>query len=62
MKRAIRLMSTLPKEKEDVDDLERILKEIFSQNKEILATLDAPNRSPLRKLIRIYDFLKYKTP
>lgn len=62
LKRAIRILSHLPEESVDVDELESILKEIFLENREILGVLESPNRSMLRKMIRIYDFLKYKTP
>lgn len=60
--RAIRIMGMLPEANVSVDELEIILHEIFEQNKNILLSLEGPNRSNLKKLIRIYDYIKYKTP
>ena len=57
--KALRLISSLPENKAPLDQVEYILKEIFENNPDILEALDGPNRSPLRKLIRAYDFLKY---
>lgn len=57
--RAIRLISNLPESNAPVDEIETILKEIFENKPDILEELDGPNRSNLRKLIRVYDYLKY---
>lgn len=58
--KAIRLLGFLPFENVDVDDLEQILKEIFRNNPNYIAMAEGMNKSNIRKLIRIYDFLKYK--
>ena len=39
-----------------------ILNELFQQDENVLSALVGPDRSNLKRLIRIYDFLKYKTP
>lgn len=58
--KAIRLLGFLPFEKVNVDELEQILKEIFHNNKNYIAMAEGMDKSNIRKLIRIYDFLKYK--
>ena len=63
--KAIRLLGFLPEESINVDDYQRIIEEIFNENRNILSSLDAQNRSNLHRMIRIYDFLRYsqkKTP
>lgn len=57
--RAMRLLGSLPEDKIDVDQYQKILEEIFKENPEILSSLDANGRSSLKKMIRIYDFLRY---
>ena len=62
---AIRLLRCVPEEKINVNQYRSILKAIFTENNNILSSLDSPNRSNLNRMIRIYDFLKYgqkKTP
>ena len=52
-------------EKIDVNQYRSILQAIFTENNNILSSLDSPNRSNLHRMIRIYDFLEYgqkKTP
>jgi len=58
--KAIRLLGTVPIEKVDVDVLEKILKEIFGDTPDCLSTEKAPDKSNIRKLIIIYDLIKYK--
>lgn len=63
--KAVRLLGCLPEEKIDINKYQSILEEIFTENNNILNSLDSPNRSNLHRMIRIYDFLKYgqkKTP
>lgn len=65
MLKAIRLLGYLPENKIDVDQYQEILEEIFEENPNILSSLNAPDRSNLNRLIRIYDYLQYrqkKTP
>lgn len=59
LKRAIRLLPCFPEEKITVDDLESVLNELFKQVPTILSskTLCAP--SDLKRIIRIYDYLKW---
>lgn len=56
--RALRLMTALPRAKVDAEKVYAILTEIFV-DADALTNLESPYRSNLRKLIRIYDFLKW---
>lgn len=58
--KAIRLLGFLPYENVSVDDLEMILKEIFANHPNYISMVEGMNKSNIRKLIRIYDYLKYK--
>ena len=63
--KAIRLLGCLPENQIDVKQYQQILETIFSENANILSSLNSPNRSNLHRMIRIYDFLRYaqkKTP
>lgn len=60
LSKAVRLLGFLPFDKVDADDLEQILKEIFDNNPNYIATAEVADKSNIRKLVRIYDFLKYK--
>ena len=63
--KAIRLLGCMSEEKIDVTQYRSILEAIFTENNNILSSLDSPNRSNLHRMIRIYDFLEYgqkKTP
>ena len=63
--KAIRLLGCMSEEKIDVNQYRSILEAIFTENNNILSSLDSPNRSNLHRMIRIYDFLEYgqkKTP
>lgn len=66
MFKAIRLLGFLPEDKIDVDQYEQILEMIFEENANILSSLEAPNRSNLNRMIRIFDYFRYgpnkKTP
>lgn len=57
--RALRLIGFMPEEKVSHEDLHDILKEIFKAEPNILQTLASPDRSSLRKVIRMYDYLKW---
>lgn len=56
--KAIRLLGCMPEEKINVNQYRSILEAIFTENNNILSSLDSPNRSNLNRMIRIYDFLK----
>ena len=63
--KAIRLLGCLPEDHIEIEKYKQILETIFSENNNILSSLDSPNRSNLHRMIRIYDFLRYgqkKTP
>lgn len=60
LSKAVRLLGFLPFDKVDVEDLGQILKEIFGSSPNYIAAAKAMDKSNLRKLVRIYDFLKYK--
>lgn len=57
--RALRLIAYLPEEQIDVKELEGILNELFENDKNILQNVDSNERSDIRRLIRIYDYLKW---
>lgn len=59
LNKAIRLMSMMPEELISNEGLTSVLEELFA-DKEILGKLDRTNRSYLRRLIRIYDFLTWR--
>lgn len=58
--KAIRLLGFLPYEKVDAEELGQVLKEIFENDPACIFNAVGMNKSNIRKLIRIYDFLKYK--
>ena len=57
--RALRLLSSLPEDKADVSQYQHILEDIFKENPEAFDSLSGSNKSNLKKMIRIYDFLCY---
>lgn len=57
--KAIRLIGFLPEEKVCAEDLKNILEEIFNKDPNHLETLSSSQRSPLRKVIRMYDYLQW---
>ena len=64
-KRAVRLLGYLPERSISADELQLILEEIFRKYDTVFDEWKSSQVSTLRRLIRIYDFLKYgenKTP
>ena len=59
MERAVRLIPYLTEDQFDVDELEQVLKEIFMNDIDILKSFSATVRSDIRRLIRIYDYLRW---
>ena len=57
--RSTELIAYLPEEDMDIRQLEDVLKEIFKENPQILSNGTTPVRTNIRRLIRIYDYLKY---
>ena len=58
LEKATRLISHLTEKQMNVDELESVLLEIFEENVNVLQ--DAGNaRTHIRRLIRIYDYLKW---
>lgn len=57
--RALRLIAYLDKEHMDVYELEDVLKEIFENDVNALQNVGANERSDIRRLIRLYDYLKW---
>ena len=57
--KAFRVMCSLPENKIDVDKLEVILKELFTESNDALDRLDVNTRTNVRRLIRMYDYLKW---
>lgn len=59
MERAVRLIPYLTEDQFDVDELEQVLNEIFMNDIDILKNVSATVRSDIRRLIRIYDYLRW---
>ena len=57
--KAFRIMCCFPENKIDVDCLGKILQSLFEQNDNGLETLDSITRTNVRRLIRMYDYLKW---
>lgn len=57
--KAYRVMCSMPEDKMDIDALERILKELFNQDKNALECLKGDTRVNVKRLIRMYDYLKW---
>ena len=57
--KAYRLMCALPEEKMDVDYLGNILSEMFTADSDALDHFTGSTRSDLKRLIRLYDYLKW---
>ena len=58
LERAVRLISQLPESQMDVFELEAVLKRVF-ENEDILESISSADRTQIRRLIRIYDYLKW---
>ena len=58
--KALRLIAHLEEKQMGVDELEDVLKEIFEGDVNVLQNVGANERSDIRRLIRIYDYLKWK--
>lgn len=59
MERATRLISHLTEEQMNVEELREVLLEIFAENINVLEDASAQSRTNIRRLIRIYDYLKW---
>lgn len=59
IERAVRLISQLPESKLDVKELEDILYTLFNNDRDILENLTPLDRSNIRRLILMYDYLKW---
>ena len=53
------LIAHLPEEKMNVDELEMVLIEIFNNDVNVLQNSITPVRTNIKRLIRIYDYLKW---
>lgn len=57
--RALRLIAHLQERQFDTCELETVLKELFEQDVNVLQNVDSNIRSDIRRLVRIYDYLKW---
>lgn len=57
--KALKLIAYLKEAQMDVNELENVLKEIFEGDVNVLQNVGANERSDIRRLIRIYDYLKW---
>ena len=53
------MISHLTEEQIDISELEAVLKQLFENDINILQTVDANTRTNIRRLIMIYDYLKW---
>ena len=58
--KALRLIAYLEEKQMDVHELEDVFKEIFDKYVNTLQNVETNERSNIRRLIRIYDYLKWK--
>ncbi|MDE5862794.1 MAG: SIR2 family protein [Lachnospiraceae bacterium] len=59
IEKATRLMAHLEEQKIDVDELEKILRKLFEEDINILQNVTATARTNIRRLIMVYDYLKW---
>ena len=59
LERATRLIAYLPEDQIDLSELESVLKGLFNKDRNILQNSDTTTRTNIRRLIRIYDYLKW---
>lgn len=59
LEKKTRLMAHLYEEEINVDELEKVLNDIFDGNKDVLDCATTSEKTNIRRLIRIYDYLKY---
>ncbi len=59
LERATRLIAYLEQEQIEVTELENVLIEIFSEDVNALQNASSPERTNIRRLILIYDYLKW---
>lgn len=59
LEKATRLISHLPEQNMNVDELEKVLYEIFEDDVNILETAQTGTRTNIRRLILVYDYLKW---
>ena len=57
-KRKLREIGCLPEKDMDTNELEKLLRELFNDDYNILENMDPSERTSLRLLIRIYDYMK----
>jgi hypothetical protein len=60
LEKKARSIASLNKEDIDVDELEAILFALYKNNPDVLSTLKPAERSDIRRLIKIYDCLRYQ--
>lgn len=59
MSKALRLIAHLEQDQIDIKELEDVLREIFEEDVNVLQNVSSNERSDIRRLIRIYDYLKW---
>lgn len=59
LERATRFIAYLKEEQIDLLELENVLQQIFADDREVLVTSEAAIKANIRRLIRIYDYLKW---
>ena len=59
IERATRLIATLPEKQINLEELEQVLLELFTKDKDILSHAEQLEKTNIRRLILIYDYLKW---
>jgi len=61
LEKATRLIAYLKEDQIDVDELEEVLKQLFKESPNIFEEEQSSVKTNIRRLIRIYDYLKYSS-
>lgn len=59
LEKATRLIAYLPEEQMDLVELENILVGLFEEDINVLQNVNQPTRTNIKRLVRIYDYLKW---
>lgn len=59
LSRIYRLLCCFPEEKMDADQLGSVLRDVFENDKNALSSMTSEDRANVKRLIRMYDYLKW---
>lgn len=58
--KAVLLIANLPEKSVEVQQIEKVIKKLFEEEPNVLHTWKTPYLSSVKRIIRMYDYLKYK--